>query len=481
MAEEHMETLLKKNYHENCPGCKVDQMKQLRRGFPLRELCTIWIIVLCTALPISSLFPFLYFMIRDLKIAEKEEDIGYYSGFVGCSFMLGRALTSVAWGMVADRYGRKPVILLATGSVVILNSLFGLSLNFWMAIITRFCLGSFSGLLGPIKAYAMEIFPDEYQALALSAVSTSWGIGLIIGPALGGFLAQPAEKYPGIFPKESIFGKFPYFLPCFVISLFALGVTIIFFRIPETLHNHKFDDASHDESNETLEAATHDPAGSDGKAEGDEGSSLLKNWPLISSIIVYCIFSLHDMGYTEVFSLWANSPRSYGGLGYSTTQVGSVLSISGFGLLVFQISLYSYVERCLGTIKVTRLAGALAIPLLSCYPLIAKLSGFTLSLVLNCASVAKNVLSVCAITGLLILQNQAVKQRQRGVANGIAMTAMSLFQAVGPSAAGVLFSWSEKRRDAAFLPGTQMIFFMLNVVLAIGVASTFKPFLAEAR
>ncbi|XP_010557810.1 PREDICTED: protein ZINC INDUCED FACILITATOR-LIKE 1-like [Tarenaya hassleriana] len=480
MAEEHMETLLKKNYHENCPGCKVEQMKQLRRGFPLWELCTVWIVVLCTALPISSLFPFLYFMIGDFKIAQKEEDIGFYAGFVGCSFMLGRAFTSVAWGMVADRYGRKPVILLGTGSVVIFNTLFGLSLNFWMAIITRFCLGSFNGLLGPIKAYAMEIFRDEYQALALSAVSTAWGIGLIIGPAMGGFLAQPAEKYPNIFSKESIFGKFPYFLPCFVISLFALGVTIISLWIPETLHNHKFDDASHDDSYEALEAASHDPD-FDGKAGRDEGSSLLKNWPLISSIIVYCIFSLHDMAYTEIFSLWANSPKRYGGLGYTTSEVGSVLAISGFGLLVFQLSLYSYLERLLGPIKVTRFAAALAIPLLSSYPLIAKLSGFTLSLVLNCASVAKNVLSVSVITGLFILQNQAVKQHQRGAANGIAMTAMSIFKAIGPAAAGVLFSWSEKRQDAAFLPGTQMIFFILNVILAIGVASTFKPFLAEAK
>ena len=40
------------------------------------------------------------------------------------------------------------------------------------------------------QAYAIEIFRDEYQGLALSAVSTAWGIGLIIGPAMGGFLAQ---------------------------------------------------------------------------------------------------------------------------------------------------------------------------------------------------------------------------------------------------------------------------------------------------
>ncbi|GKD65657.1 zinc induced facilitator-like 1-like protein isoform X1, partial [Tanacetum coccineum] len=141
-------------------------------------------------LPISSLFPFLYFMVRDFNIAEKEEDISYYAGFVGSAYMVGRALTSIFWGVVADRYGRKPVILLGTSTVVIFNTLFGFSVNYWMAIITRFLLGFLNGLLGPIKAYASELFREEHQALGLSGISTSWGIGLIIGPALGGFLAQ---------------------------------------------------------------------------------------------------------------------------------------------------------------------------------------------------------------------------------------------------------------------------------------------------
>ena len=144
--------------------------------------------------------------------------------------MVGRMLTSVIWGIVADRYGRKPVILIEIASVlvifhfflffishicfisylnnaachrVIFNTLFGVSVNFWMAIITRFCLGSFNGLLVPIKvfllsfaqhfththsinfsklikpknvdefqAYAMETIRDEYHGLALSTVST---------------------------------------------------------------------------------------------------------------------------------------------------------------------------------------------------------------------------------------------------------------------------------------------------------------------
>lgn len=481
---EFQEPLLKKeHYHENCPGCIVEGKKKLQRGLPIRELVTIWIIVLSTALPISSLFPFLYFMVRDLDIAKREEDIGYYAGYIGSAYMFGRAITSAFWGIMADKYGRKPIIIIGTITVVVFNTLFGLSVNFWMAISTRFFLGFLNGLLGPIKAYASEIFRAEYEGLALTSITTAWGIGLIIGPAIGGFLAQPADKYPSIFSADSLFGRFPYFLPCLIISLFALVVTIVSFKLPETLHNHKLESTLADDLYKTLESA---PQVSEDKlVETEEIQkpiskwSILMNWPLMSAIFVYCIFSLHDMAYSEIFSLWAVSSRKFGGLSYSTDNVGEVLAISGFGLLVFQLALYPVAERTFGPIMVSRICGFLSIPLLASYPYIAMLSGFSLSLALNCASVAKNVLSTSILTGMNILQNRAVPQEQRGAANGLAMTAMSFFKALGPAGAGMIFSWAQKRQDAAFLPGDQMVFFILNIIEVIGVLFTFRPFLVQ--
>ncbi|CAB4268625.1 unnamed protein product [Prunus armeniaca] len=481
MAEESREALLKKVYYENCPGCKVEQRKELQRGLPIKMLVAVWLVVLSAALPISSLFPFLYFMIRDLHIAKREEDIGYYAGYVGASFMIGRVLTSIFWGVVADRYGRKPVIIIGIAAVVIFNTLFGLSVNFWMAISTRFLLGCLNGLLGPIKAYASEAFREEHQALGMSTVSVAWGIGLIIGPALGGFLAQPADKYPNIFSQNSIFGRFPYFLPCLCISLFAFGVCIASFWLPETLHKHNGNTRLQDDSYEALETASYGSFANEGKQKTEEQipkENLFKNWPLMSSIIVYCVYSLHDMAYTEIFSLWAVSPRKLGGLSFSTENVGEILAISGFGLFVFQITLYPFVERLLGPVMIARIGGIYHNTyLLSSYPFIAMLSGFSLYLMLNIASVLKNVLSITIVTGMFILQNKAVDQRQRGAANGISMTAMSLFKAIGPAAGGALFSWAQTRLDAAILPGSQMIFFILNVVEAIAVLMTFKPFL----
>ncbi|XP_051146432.1 protein ZINC INDUCED FACILITATOR 1-like isoform X1 [Andrographis paniculata] len=474
--EEEEETLLQKDkYVEGCPGCKVDKRTDIRRGLPIKEVLLIWIIILSTALTITSLFPFVYFMVRDFGIAEREEDISYYAGFVGSSYMLGRALTSVVWGTIADRYGRRIVIIIGCAAVVVFNTLFGLSVNFWMALATRFLLGTLTGVFGTTKAYACELVGDEYHALGISAVSTAWGTGLIIGPALGGFLAQPADKFPGIFASDSIFARFPYFLPCLFPSVFAAIVTLVCFWIPETLHTHpmtkQLSEATMQGSEEVI----------DRRGKGSPKESLLKNWPLVSSIAVYCVFSLHDLAYTEIFSLWAENPRRLGGLGYTTEDVGTVLSISGVGLLVFQSSLYPLFERIFGPIALCRFFGIITIPLLTSYHYIAKLNGIALSIVLNCASLVKNILSVSVLTGLAILQNNAVDQRQRGAANGISIALVSLLQTLGPAGGGALVSWATTRLDASFLPGDLMIFFVLNVIDATGVLMTFKPFLVERR
>ncbi|KAJ6408831.1 hypothetical protein OIU84_008517 [Salix udensis] len=103
-----------------------------------------------------------------------------------------------------------------------------------------------------------------------------------------------------------------------------------------------------------------------------------------------------------------------------------------------RLLLYPPIEKILGPITVTRISAAVSIPLLASYPYIAMLSGITLHLVINCASILRNTLSVTLVTGLFILQNNAVPQSQRAAANGISMTAMSVFKAFGPVGGGTL-------------------------------------------
>uniref|UniRef100_A0A0E0MUF0 Major facilitator superfamily (MFS) profile domain-containing protein n=1 Tax=Oryza rufipogon TaxID=4529 RepID=A0A0E0MUF0_ORYRU len=342
-------------YHPECPGCRVDRRNEEREGIPYTELSLIWLVTVSSTLPIQSLFPFLYFMIRDLHIAKQEEDIGFYAGFVGASYMFGRALSSVIWGIVADKYGRKPIIIITLISIIIFNTLFGLSSSYWMALTSRGLLGLMCGILGPIKAYATEVCRKEHGHLGLSLVSSSRGIGLIVGPAIGGYLAQ------------------------------------------ETLHKHTQDMVLEDSI--SVEEGLSGPTAEENSAGC---LNLFTNWPLMSAIIAYCIFSLQDVAYAEVFSLWAVSDRKYGGLSFSSQDVGSVLAFSGLFLLVFQILVYPSVAKSVEPITLVR------------------------------------IVAVTTITVFNILMNDAVAQDVRASANGVAVTLMSIFKAIAPAIAGAM-------------------------------------------
>ncbi|CAM0874384.1 unnamed protein product [Alopecurus aequalis] len=434
-------------YHEGCPGCGVDRRKALNLGIPYKEFFHIWIIIL-----VSSMFANI--IVIPLLV------------FHGASYMLGRALTSTAWGMVADRIGRKPVIVFGIFSTFLFNLLFGLSVHYWMAISTRFLLGSLNGLLGPIRAYAIEVCRPEHQAIGLSLVSTAWAVGLIVGPTIGGYLAQPTEKYPKLFPVDSLFGRFPYFLPCLCISGFCFVVLISCIWLPETLQNHKTSKMK-DQASEPLITHFSDPEEViENNITSTNKMNLLKNWPLMSSIILFCIVCFDDMAYTEIFSLWAESDKKYGGLSFTTEDVGQVLAISGVSLILYQTFIYPRIVRVLGPVNTSRVAVSISMVALFTYAPITHLSR-------PWSSIAVSIVTCC-----FILQNNSVTQDQRATANGLATTLMSFCKAFAPAGAGIVFSWTQKRQHAFFFPGDQMLFFLLVIVEFVALVWTFKPFLA---
>ncbi|KAL5671656.1 hypothetical protein ACJX0J_015962, partial [Zea mays] len=250
----------------------------------------------------------------------------------------------------------------------------------------------------------------------------------------------PAQKYPKLFSEESIFGRFPYFLPCFVISVLAVGSCIACIWLPETLHFHD------DEKAECIQELESQVGGS------KSTENLLKNWPLMSAIILFSIFSLHDTAYLEIFSLWAVSSRKFQGLSFTSQDVGTVFAFSGLSVLVYQLTIYPLLSKYFGPVKIFRPAVILSIILLITYPFMSNLHGLELKILVNIASILKNVFAATITIACNILQNTAVTQKQRGTANGISVTMMSMFKAAAPAAAGIIFSWAQKHIYGLFLP-----------------------------
>ncbi|BBN02647.1 hypothetical protein MPTK1_2g16940 [Marchantia polymorpha subsp. ruderalis] len=474
--------------YPKCPGCKVAHLVVDGAPPAYKELSFVAIMMLSNALPISFLYPFLYFMVKDMHIAKRDEDIGFYAGYIGSAFMIGRFLTSMHWGIVADKYGRKPVMICGVLSVIVFNIIYGFSESFWAAFLSRLLLGGFNGILGPVKAYASEICSDEHQPLGVSVVGTTLGLGMIVGPALGGYLSQPALKYPALFPPGSLFDRYPYLMPClFVSGLAAVGLVITVLYLPETLHIHNDEDAiidgqAYNEKAKLLEAEEETEEEVEKKrVEKAEDSiwAVFKNRHLVSAVLVYCTWSMHNMAYTEIFSLWAVSPLKNGGLGFSTTDVGNVLAISGAGCLLFQLLAFPPIAKILGPIATTRYSAFLALPLLCIFPFLADLHGTLLWSLLIFAAVSKSALAVATLSGSFLLINNSVFPKQRGRANGLSVSAVSFFKAVGPGAGGAIFAWAQSR-VSNILPGNQMVFFILGTVVVADIILTYEPFLPKS-
>ena len=96
-------------------------------------------------------------MVKDFKITEDSTQIGMYVGYIASSFAIAQFLTSMFWGYMSDKFGRKPIILLGLIGTAISLLLFGLSKSLTWAIATRTLCGLLNGNVGIVKSVVAEI------------------------------------------------------------------------------------------------------------------------------------------------------------------------------------------------------------------------------------------------------------------------------------------------------------------------------------
>ena len=107
-------------------------------------------------------------MVKSFAIGDAN-NASFYAGILISSFALSEALTSMFWGSLSDRVGRKPVLLLGCVGTMVSMLLVGFAKTFWMALAGRALGGCLNGNIPVIQTMVGELVRNpEHERMSLS-------------------------------------------------------------------------------------------------------------------------------------------------------------------------------------------------------------------------------------------------------------------------------------------------------------------------
>ncbi len=180
-----------------------------------RNLYVTWLGCFFTGAAFSLVMPFLPLYVEQLGITGHEA-LNLWSGLVFSITFLFSAIASPFWGRLADRKGRKLMLLRSALGMAIVMVLMGLAQNIWQFLFLRAALGMLGGFVPNANALIATQVPRHRSGWALGTLSTGAVSGALIGPLIGGYLADIYGLKPVFFITASVL-----FL-CFVITLFSV-------------------------------------------------------------------------------------------------------------------------------------------------------------------------------------------------------------------------------------------------------------------
>ncbi|MFT3861535.1 MFS transporter [Micropruina sp.] len=174
-------------------------------------------ITMLNVIGMTVVLPVLPFVVA--RYVPDQSQLAVWVGVLETINALCAFLVAPLFGGLSDRYGRRPVIVLAAFGAAIGFATFGIGGSIWVLLAGRIIQGVTAGDMPALFAYAADITPAEERAKRFGLLGALSGIGFMIGPALGGLLAAIDID-----------------LPVFVTAGIALLVAVLcLFFLPESL------------------------------------------------------------------------------------------------------------------------------------------------------------------------------------------------------------------------------------------------------
>ena len=200
---------------------------------------------------------------------------------------------------------------------------------------------------------------------------------------IGGYLSRPAEQYSDTFGSNEFLKKYPYFLPCAVPAIFsAISWLVIFFFLKETVNNPiaifqhlknrrntkgKPLPINISDSQDTIQTTT-----------SDCDKPLPLRSLLTERVIIaagnYAFLALIEIAFRAIQPVFLSTPVALGGLGFSPSVIGNILSTYGVLNGIFQVFFFAKIIKHWGTKKTYLVGLVLALPAFALFPILSLLA-----------------------------------------------------------------------------------------------------------
>lgn len=361
-------------------------------------------------------------------------------GMAMATYSLGQLIAAPYWGRLSDRIGRRPVLLASLAGTAVAYLWLGFADALWMLFGARALGGLMAGNLSAAFAYVADVTPPARRARGMGMIGAAFGLGFILGPAIGGLLA-------GADPVHADF-RTPALLAA---GLSATALGIAFFILRESL------------SPEIRALIAARPRRNHLQNILDLlGRPRVGVWLLLSFLSTF-VFA----GMESTFALWSERRFGWGPLqnGYLFAAVG-IFSAAIQGGLIGRLAKRFGEKRLVVQGAAALAAGLGLVPFSSGLPLLA--------LGMGLMAYGFSLLTP-SLNSLLSLQ---VGPEEQGSTLGVARSATTLARVVGPPWAGFLFG--ALGRDWPYFAGAGLMFCVAVLAFRSGQESSNRPPAAAA-
>lgn len=171
---------------------------------------------------------------RLFPVTDHWQKAALFGGLIGAAYSTLQFIAAPYWGRLSDRIGRRPVLLASIAGNTVAYAIWFVAGNFTVLLVSRLLAGVMTGNIATANAAVADVTTPETRARGMGMIGMAFGLGFILGPALGGLstLVPRLDDHPAL----AALGVNPFSVPALIaLSLSALNLVWAWFRFHETL------------------------------------------------------------------------------------------------------------------------------------------------------------------------------------------------------------------------------------------------------